>query len=107
MTVARLRPSAEGDLVERTRHYQSVGGDDLGGRFFDSAIASLHAIEQMPSAGSPLIGELADIPGLRVRRIPGLPCSWFYFVGANHVDIVRLLADAQDLPSIDLEIEPE
>ena len=54
----------------------------------------------MPGAGSPRVGELCGIPGLRVRRIAGFPCGWFYFVTPDHVDIVRLLADAQDLPAI-------
>jgi toxin ParE1/3/4 len=53
----------------------------------------------MPGAGSPRIGELCDIPGLRTRRVAGFPCSWFYFVG-THVDVVRLLSDAQDLPAL-------
>jgi toxin ParE1/3/4 len=97
---ALLRPLAELDLVERTRYYRAEGGDDLGARCFDAAIASLRAIEQMPGAGSPRVGELCEIPGLRVRRITGFPCGWFYFVRTSHVDVVRLLADAQDLPAI-------
>jgi plasmid stabilization system protein ParE len=72
-TVARLRPLAEADLDERTRHYNTEGGTDLGVRFFDAAVASLRAIEKMPNAGSPHRGELCDIPGLRVRRIGGFP----------------------------------
>lgn len=105
MTAAELRRSAETDLVERTRYYRRAGGEELGTRFFDAALGSLRAIEQMPGAGSPLVAELYGIPGLRVRRISGFPCGWFYFVAPDHVDIVRLLADAQDLPSIDFESE--
>jgi toxin ParE1/3/4 len=100
VSVARLRPRAEDDLVERTRYYTAEGGTDLGGRFFDAAVASLRAIEKMPNAGSPGVGELCDIPGLRVRRIEGFPVGWFYFVRPDHADVVRLLSDAQDLPVI-------
>ena len=100
MTVARLRPLAEADLVERTRHYSTEGGTDLGVRFFDAAVASLRAIEKMPNAGSPRVGELCDVPGLRVRRIEGFPVGWFYLVRPDHADVVRLLSDAQDLPVI-------
>lgn len=99
MTVARLRPLAETDLIERARYYRVEGGDQLGARFFDTAVASLRAIVQVPRAGSLRIGELCEIPGLRVRRITGIACGWFYFV-AEHLDVVRLLADAQDLPAI-------
>jgi toxin ParE1/3/4 len=95
-----LRPRAGADLIERTHHYRREGGDRLGARFFDAAIATLGAIGRMPGAGSPSVGELCGIPGLRVRRVTGFPCGWFYFVAQNHVDVVRLLADAQDLPTI-------
>lgn len=107
MTVARLRPLAEVDLVERTRHYRAEGGTDLGERFFDAAVASLRAIEKMPNAGSPRAGELCGIPGLRVRRVPGFPVGWFYFVRSDHVDVVRLLSDAQDLPVVLADLDQD
>ena len=107
MTVARLRPLAETDLIERTTSHRDQGGDQLGTRFFDSAAASLRAIQKTPGAGSPRIGELCEIPGLRVRRVTGFPCGWFYFVHANHLDVVRLLADARDLPAILADLEHE
>ena len=107
MTVARLRPLAETDLVERTRYYRTEGGADLGARFFDAAVGSLRAIERMPRAGSPRAGELAGIPDLRVRRVQGFPVGWFYFVRSDHVDVVRLLADAQNLPVILSDLDPE
>lgn len=100
MTTARLRPLAETDLVERTRYYRSVGGDELGERFFDAAISSLRSVERMPGAGSPRIGELCDVPSLRVQRVLGFPCGWFYLVRVDHVDVVRLLAYTQDLVTI-------
>ena len=100
MTPTFLRPLAEADLVERTQHYRREGGDGLGAQLFDPAVAALSAIRRMPRSGSPHVGELCGIPGLRVCRVIGFPCGWFYFVGDNHVDVVRLLADAQDLPMI-------
>jgi len=99
VTIARLRPQAETDLVERTRYYRAEGGADLGVRFFDAAIASLRAIEEMPGAGSPRVGELCDIPGLRVRTVRGSPVGWLYFIHDDHVDVVRILAEAQELPA--------
>ena len=100
MTPARLRPLAEADLIERTRYYAVHAGGDVGNRFFDSSIAALRAVERMPGTGSPRVGELCDIPELRVRRIDGFPCGWFYFVRADHLDVVRLLADAEDVTAI-------
>lgn len=100
MTPASLRPQAEADLIERTTHYRSVGGSDLGHRFFDAALASLRAVEGMPSIGSPLVGEMCDIPGLRACPIKGFPLHWYYFIADDHLDVVRLLSDARDLPAI-------
>jgi toxin ParE1/3/4 len=100
VTPAWLRPRAEADLVERTHYYAAEAGADVASRFFDTAIAAVHAIERMPGTGSPRIGELCGIPGLRMRRVMGFPCGWFYFVRQDHLDVVRLLADAQDLTAI-------
>lgn len=97
MIPARLRPLAEADLVERTRYYLVNAGDGIAARFFDEAIRALRAVERTPGAGSPPIGERCDVPGLRVRRIAGFPCGWFSVVRQNHIDVVRLLADAQHL----------
>ena len=107
MTIARLRPLAEIDLVERTRYYRTEGGAVPGARFFEAALASLRAIEVMPRAGSPRAGEVCNIPGLRVRRVEGFPVGWFYFVRSDHADVVRLLADAQNLPVVFSELDPE
>jgi toxin ParE1/3/4 len=98
VTVARLRPLAEADLLERARYQSTEGGTDLGVRFFDAAVALLRAIEEMPNAGSPRVGELSNIPGLRVRRIEGFPVGWF--VRPDHADVVRLLSDSEDLPVV-------
>ena len=100
MTTALLRPLAEADLVARTRYYRTEGGGGLAERFFDAAIEALDSMTRMPRAGSPRVGEMYDIPGLRVRRMVGFPCGWFYFIARDHVDVVRLLAEAQDLPAI-------
>jgi hypothetical protein len=53
------------------------------------------------------VGEVVDIPGLRYIRLAGFPCGSFYFIANGGVDVVRLLADAQNLPVILTDIEPE
>jgi toxin ParE1/3/4 len=87
-------------LVERSRYYAAEAGEEVAKRFFDSAIGTLRAVERMPGTGSPGVGELCDIPGLRTRHVEGFPCGWYYFVRSDHLDVVRLLADAQDLTAI-------
>ena len=88
---------AEEDLVEAARHYGQQGGVILGERLFDSAVAALKSIEQMPSMGSPRLGVSCEIPALRGWRIKGFPMQWFYFEAENHLDVVRLLGDRQDI----------
>ena len=105
MTRTSLRPQAETDLTERTRHYRREGGDDLGERFFDAAALALATIGLMPGVGSPRVGEACGIDGLRVRRVLGFPCGWFYFANNDRVDVVRLLADAQDIEAVLADIE--
>jgi toxin ParE1/3/4 len=100
VTPAWLRPRAEADLVERSRFYAAEAGGQVAEQFFDAALAALRAIERMPGTGTPRVGELCDIPGLRMRRAPGFPCRWYYFVHGVHLDVVRLLADTQDLAAI-------
>jgi len=100
-----LRPQAEVDLVERTRYYRREAGDDVAARFFEAAVSVLGAIGRMPGAGSPRVGELCGIDGLRVRRVSGFPCGWFYFAHDDNVDVVRLLADAQNIEALLADIE--
>jgi toxin ParE1/3/4 len=99
VTQARLRPLAEADLIDKTAHYRSAGGNKLAERLFDSAFASLRSIERMPGIGSPLVGEMCDIAGLRSGPVKGFPIHRYY-IAENHLDVVRLLADAPDLPTI-------
>ena len=56
MTPARLRPLAEADLVEHTRHYADAAGRQVAERFFDAALGALAQIETMPGSGSLRIG---------------------------------------------------
>ena len=100
MKLARLRPLAEQDLVAAARHYAQEGGIELGERLFDAALAALKPIERMPSMGSPRLGQWCEIPGLRSWRVPDFPMQWLYFEAADHLDVVRLLGDRQDIVAI-------
>ena len=100
MKRARLRPLAEQDLVAAVRHYAQEGGIELGERLFDAAFAALEPIERRPSMGSPRLGQWCEIPGLRPWRVPDFPMQWLYFEAADHLDVVRLLGDRQDIVAI-------
>ena len=100
MKPAHLRPRAEADLVEAARYHAQEGGLTLGERMFDAAIAELEPIERMPSMGSPRLGQSCDIPGLRSWRVAGFPMQWLYFEAPDHLDVVRLVGDRQDILAI-------
>jgi toxin ParE1/3/4 len=67
---------------------------------FDAAIAALETIERMPAMGSPRLGQLCELPGLRSWRVTGFPMQWLYFEADRHLDVVRLLGDRQDIVAI-------
>jgi toxin ParE1/3/4 len=97
---AHLRPQAEADLIEATRYYAKEGSFELAERMFDAAIAALDPIQRMPGMGSPRLGQLSEIPGLRSWRVEGFPMQWLYFEAGDHLDVVRLLGDRQDIVAI-------
>jgi toxin ParE1/3/4 len=97
---ARLRPQAETDLVEATQFYAQEGGPGLAERLFDAALAALQPIERMPAMGSSRLGQLCEIPGLRSWSLANFPLQWLYFEAADHLDVVRLLGDRQDIAAI-------
>ena len=100
MKRAQLRPQAEADLLEATRHYATEGGVELAERMFDAAIAALEPIQQMPGIGSPRLGQMCEIFGLRSWRVADFPMQWLYFEADDHFDVVRLLGDRQDIVAI-------
>ena len=100
MKPAVLRPLAEQDLVDAARHYAHAGSAALAERMFDAALDALQPIQRMPAIGSPRLGELCEIPGLRSWRVTGFPMQWLYFEADDHLDVVRLLGDRQDIIAI-------
>ena len=58
---------------------------------------ALRLAEANPGVGSPRVGELIDVPGLRRVAVAGFPCGWLYVERDEAIDVVRLLADPQDL----------
>ena len=100
MKPASIRPLAEHDLIEQTRHYADVAGPALAERFFEAAIAALRSVEATPGLGSPRVGEILDLAGLRRVGIVGFPCGWIYLERTDTLDVVRLLAAREDLARV-------
>jgi toxin ParE1/3/4 len=50
--------------------------------------------------GSPRLGQWCGISGLRSWRVAGFPLQWLYFEAPEHLDVIRLLGDRQDIPAL-------
>ena len=100
MKPARLRPAAQDDLIALTHWYAEQGGNALAARLFDAAQLALDPLARMPGLGSPRVGHLCNMSGLRAWGVQGWPVQWLYFERADHLDVVRLLGERQDIVAI-------
>ena len=100
MKPARLRLSAKQDLSDAAVYYAERGGEALGENLLERALSALARIESMPGIGSPDSGQRIGLPSLRVWRLKVFAMRWFYFERDAHLDVVRLLADRQDIAAI-------
>jgi len=97
---ARLRPQAEEDLLAIARWYASEAGAVVAARFFDAARAALETVELTPGIGSPRLGLSAGIEGLRSWPAAPFPVRWFYFERDDHLDVMRVLGERQDVVAL-------
>lgn len=100
MKHGRLRPQAIFDRKESARYYRRQASPIVAEKVVIAAIKALKHIERNPGIGSPRIGELLDIPGLRSWRLRGFPLVWFYFERDDYLDFTRLHGERQDILSM-------
>jgi len=97
---AVLRPQALRDQQGEVRYYRKQGGGRLAVRVAKATNEALDQIELQPGMGSPTLGKLLGIPGLRTWRVGTFPLLWCYFELGDQLDIVRLLGERQDLIAV-------
>jgi toxin ParE1/3/4 len=97
---ARLRPQAIIDRQESARYYRRQAGPLVAENMVAAIKKALGQIERNPGMGSPRLGQLLDIPGLRSWRVSGFPLVWCYFECEDCLDVVRLLGERQDILNI-------
>ncbi len=100
MKPAVLRPQALRDQQGEARHYRKEGGTRVAVRVAKATNDALDQIELEPAMGSPTLGKVLGIPGLRTWRVAKFPLLWCYFERADHLDVVRLLGERQDIAAI-------
>jgi toxin ParE1/3/4 len=97
---ALLRPQAQRDRQSEIRYYRKEAGTKVAVKLVNATNAALDQIEVEPGIGSPVLGKILGIPGLRTWRVTKFPLLWFYFERDDHLDVVRLLGERQDLAAI-------
>lgn len=100
MKSAVLRPQALRDQQGEVRYYREQGGGRLAVRVAKATNEALDQIEHQPGMGSPTLGKLLGIPGLRTWRVGTFPLLWCYFERGDQLDVVRLLSERQDLIAV-------
>ena len=100
MKPAILRPQAGHDRQAEVRYYRREAGSIVAVRLVKATNAALDQIELDPGIGSPALGRLLDVPELRTWRVARFPLLWFYFERRDHLDVVRLLGERQDIAAI-------
>ncbi len=100
MKPAVLRPQALLDQQGEVRYYRKQGGARLAVKLAKASNEALDQVEVDPGMGSPTLGKLLGIPGLRTWRVAKFPLLWCYFERKDHLDVVRLLGERQDIATL-------
>ena len=100
MKPAVLRPQALRDQQGEVRYYRKEGGTRLALKVAKATNEALDQVELEPGMGSPRLGKVLGIPGLRTWRVGKYPLLWCYFERGEHLDVVRLLGERQDIIAI-------
>ena len=95
-----LRPQASRDQQGEARYYRNEAGIRVAVRLVKASNAALDQLELDPGIGSPTLGKRLGIPGLRTLQVAKFPLLWFYFERGDHLDVVRLLGQRQDVAAI-------
>jgi putative addiction module CopG family antidote len=92
-----LRALATRDRQAEVRYCR----DEAGSRVAETLVlATEHALDQLerqPGLGSPILGKQLGIEALRTWRVTGFPLLWFYVERDDHLDVIRLLGERQDV----------
>ena len=100
MKLAVLRPQALRDQQAEVRYYRKDGGTRVAVKLANATNAALNQIELDPGIGSPTLGKLLGIPGLRTWWVAKFPLLWCYFERGDQLDVVRLLGERQNIAAI-------
>lgn len=96
----RVRAVARRDIAAAATHLQEAAGTATGHRFVRSVREAVAHLQRFPNSGSPRIGALVNIEGLRLWPVPGLPHVIVYMSTEGLIDVWRVLHGRRDLPGL-------
>jgi toxin ParE1/3/4 len=99
LKIVVFRTAANHDVREAANYYADTVDADSAFRFSRAVNATTADIANSPKLGSPRYAELANLPGLRNRKLRRFPQMVFYMEYDDHIEIVRVLHAARDIPA--------
>ncbi len=115
MKALRISAAADEDLIDRFDYYLEAGGLGLADEFEQRADGALTHIRRFPATGSLRYDDLSIVialspsgshrrdrqlrPKLRSWALNQFPPTVFYLEHADHIQVVRLLHQASDIPA--------
>ena len=102
MKPAILRPSARADRQTVVRYYRREAGAAVAANLVGALSKALRELERHPAIGSPGMGQMLGIAGLRTWRLDGFALSYWYFEEVDRLDVARLVGHGQDPAGIAL-----
>lgn len=93
-----LRQTARHDIDEAIDFYIERDAYDAAYRLVDELEKAFEHLSRFPESGSPRYAQELNLPGLRHWPVPDYPYLVFYVVGADHVDVWRVLHAERDIP---------
>ena len=99
MKPAVPRERADRDVHEAIAYYAKEAPhvvDDL----IDAFESSYNAIGDAPQTGSPRYATSLDIPSLRFMLLEQYPYAIFYIERPHYIDVIRVLHQWRDIPTL-------
>jgi len=94
------RAIARRDAAEAVLYYAEAVDGETAARFADCLEEAFRKIADAPKLGSPALGQLLDLPGLRVRKLGRFPYVVLYIERADRIDVIRILHSARDIGAL-------
>lgn len=99
MKPAHVRPRANRDIDEALA-YLLMENPAAASSFLDTIERDFDTRSRQPGIGSLRYADILPIEGLRMWPVTGFPWLIFYLERSNHLDVIRVLHNRRDIPSL-------